>query len=61
MIDLRDRLSMLQQERDKLEEEYCSIEEEKFNLLSTINEKDILIEDLQQCRTLLNLEISRLV
>ncbi len=36
------------------------MEEQKFNLLSTINEKDIIIQDLEQCKNQLLLQISDL-
>lgn len=54
--ELRDRVQMLNEEKMFLEEQLQATEEEKFSLLSAINEKDIELEETHRGRMIAELE-----
>jgi chromosome segregation ATPase len=54
--ELRERIQMLNEEKMFLEEQLQATEEEKFSLLSAINEKDIELEETQRGRMMAELE-----
>jgi hypothetical protein len=58
--EFKDRLNEANEEKERLQEALYVIEEEKFNLLSTINEKDILVEEIKQHKQHLHKEIFEL-
>ena len=39
VLELREKCNILQEDKTRLEQEYCTMEEAKFNLMSTLNEK----------------------